>query len=134
MNTQHKGQKKKKNDWEKKKRCEEKKKRKGRTWWWLPLPLEKTSMPLRAKKMCGAAGVNNSSHVSGAKDKSLHKSWKLFITLCKPWNIWSLPQKNKKKEQFTTGRDKKQAIEARSLQKFKKKKSLRLSAIITGAS
>ena len=30
-------------------------------------------MPLRAKKMCGAAGVNNSSHVSGANAKSLHK-------------------------------------------------------------
>ena len=30
-------------------------------------------MPLRAKKMCGAAGVNSSSHVSGAKAKSLHE-------------------------------------------------------------
>jgi len=80
---------KRKNNEEEKKRCKEQRKRKGRTWWWLPLPLEKTSMPLRAKKMCGAAGVNSSSHVSGAKAKSLQK---------------------------------------------KKKKSLHLSAIITGAS
>jgi len=63
---------KKRNNREEKKRSKEKRKRKGCTWWWLPLPLEKTSMPLRAKKMCGAAGVNSSSHVSGAKAKSLH--------------------------------------------------------------
>lgn len=29
-------------------------------------------MPLSAKKMCGAAGVNSSSQVSGASAKSLH--------------------------------------------------------------
>lgn len=36
------------------------------SWWWEPLPLEMISTPLRARAMCGAWGVNSSSHVSAA--------------------------------------------------------------------
>ena len=40
------------------------------TWWWLPLPLVMISTPDSASAMCGAAGVNSSSHVSAASTAS----------------------------------------------------------------
>jgi len=36
------------------------------SWWCEPLPLEMISMPLKDSAMCGARGVNSSSHVSAA--------------------------------------------------------------------
>lgn len=49
-----------------------------RSWWWLPEPLETTSTPASASPMCGACGVNSSSHVSAASTASRkHRAAKL---------------------------------------------------------